>query len=322
MEDDKQMDTHTHTRAAVALAACLMIPSGALANDVTTTYAAGLLTLLGDDDNNAAVVVDVGVDEVIIVGLGGTTINGRPVQRFPVPLPVLGLSVQMGAGADRLGVGGLARLTFANVALGEGNDRFFTLAQRDIAVTMSMFIDTGPGDDQLEFIGATVGGDLDIVSGPGALDAELTGLSVGGNLQVITDAQNDSVTLREVAVSGELRVSTAGGDDSVILSNQVVGQAMVVDTSDGVDSVRVEFYDGPDAQIDTGSENDIAAVTDVTGGDFTLRMGAGEDVTSGTRVNPAGAVLFDGGDGVDTLTDNGIGGGGGTQIVDFEVVLP
>lgn len=117
---------------------------------------------------------------------------------------------------------------------------------------------------------------------------------------------------------------TLDGDDNVTMSDVLALATLTLGTGVGADAVRVEFLAATDVlQVSVADGNDVVAMTDILGlGDINLRLGAGEDVASGTRVDTEGAVLFDGGQGVDTLTYNGISGEAGTQIVSFEVVPP
>ncbi|MEO0424980.1 MAG: hypothetical protein AAF184_21775 [Pseudomonadota bacterium] len=311
------------SRAAATASLLFSLPLPLLGNEVTATYAGGVLTLNGDGDGNALVLLDAsGSGDEIILGLAGTTINGRRVVRLPST--VRRLQAELGAGADRLGLGQLTTLNLADVALGEGNDVLFTLAPVTLQVTFGLTIDGGPGDDAVDLTDASVGTDLQIIGGDGALEVDLTDVSVGRDATITGASEADAFTLREVTVGGAAALSTFSGDDAVTLSNLLVDGALTVATEAGVDAVRLEFVTaGGPAQIDTGADNDVAAITDTTGLDsFSARFGAGEDVVSGTRVSAEGEVLFDGGDGVDTLTDNGIEGVAGTQIVAFEVLLP
>lgn len=317
------MDSNRRCRAAVAASLLFSLPLPLLGNDVTANYAGGILTLQGDGDSNALVLIDsTGEGNELIVGLAGTTINGRRAVRLPGA--VRRLQADMGAGSDRLGLIQLSMLNVVDVAMGEGNDLLFTPFQPTMPITFGLTIDVGPGDDVVSLDDVSVGTDLVINGSDGALEVELTDFSVGRDAQISGASQRDAFTLREVTVNGSLSLSTFDGDDAVTLSNLLVDDALSVATDAGVDAVRLEFVSvGASADIDTGTENDVAAITDVNGlANFSARFGAGEDVVSGTRVSAEGEVLFDGGDGVDTLTDNGIGGAAGTQIVSFEVLLP
>lgn len=100
------------------------------------------LTLTGDDAANSVLVRSVG-SQVIVIGQGGTLINGQPIVVLSAA-PRFSLQTNLASGDDRLLLIGLD-LQSATVAMGEGNDAVWML----LSSVVDLRADGGDGTDAL-----------------------------------------------------------------------------------------------------------------------------------------------------------------------------
>jgi hypothetical protein len=110
--------------------------------NVTAMLSGGTLTVVGDAFDNAVSIRQSPLGDITIVGLNGTTVNGRSAVFVGRGL-LNGLNVNMGGGNDAVEVVGLWVWGAITVEGGAGNDTI-----RLAAVTGgSIAVDGGPGND-------------------------------------------------------------------------------------------------------------------------------------------------------------------------------
>jgi hypothetical protein len=173
-----------------------------LAGNVAASISSGNLRLVGDSLDNQVLVERAGARQVRLTPLEGTTVNGSTA---PVTL-----------GGFRRGIG---------LAAGDGNDEFEFAGEANAKfhVFGSVVLDTGSGNDTLEFTNFRVGRMLSIRTGDGNDQVLASGNEGGSGLAVFdvagigTGAGNDTVQLANTYFAKNIVLNIGSGDDDVDL---------------------------------------------------------------------------------------------------------
>jgi hypothetical protein len=185
------------------------------------------------------------------------------------------LTLNTGAGSDSVSMG-FSSTSQANINMDLGNDAFVYGG----STSDSIKVDTGSGDDRVEFF---LGGST-------------------GNIDILTGNNKDSVKLQALQASN-INVDTAGGDDSVDLAGGIVAAALNIKTGTENDSVNFNAANIRSVlSLDTADGNDRIKAIDTTFEKlFDLKTGSGNDVVELNRTKALRRVSIDTAAGDDTV---------------------
>lgn len=295
-----------------------------MAGDVAVALEGSLLRIEGDNLGNQIVIAQAATGDVVVSGQSGTLVNGLPSVRFVRP-NLNAMEIRMEAGDDTVTMRSVQLANDLMVDLGAGNDRLVNPAVAPMVIGANANIYGEAGADIVQLSGTTVREDLYIDGGIGALNAQLNGVQVDKFMSTIGDEANDVVSVVNSSFGLGATIETKGGSDRVTLTD-VNAFALSVNTdansamgADVVTLNRVTTVE--DIGIFTGDGNDVVRMTDVNSGkSLTVSLDSGNDQLVATRVSAAVDLVFEGGAGVDTLTDLGFFGGIKREVKEFEVL--
>ncbi len=305
-----------------ALAVCALAIGSAPAafgNNVQAKREGGLLKVTGDNAANQIVIAHQG-NNLVITGMNGTTVNGQAFVQFANFIPNAA-DVRMRGGNDVVTLNNLTIAVDLFIDLGAGADRLRTGALPS-SIGVKMTVEGGLGNDVVELAGLVTGEDLYINGHAGRLTATLTGLSIGKAMTIIGDGSNDVISVAQTTTAGATSIESKAGSDQVSLVD-FFAYALSITTDLGHDSVHLEnVWTLEDLQLNAGAGHDVASLVDVTSGkNITVTMDVGDDTVLGTNVFAEYDAVFEGGDGNDSILDDGIDGGEKKEIKEFEIFL-
>jgi hypothetical protein len=292
----------------------------AAASDVTALAEGSLLTVAGDSAANNVAIIETSAGDVVVVGLSGTTVNGRRAAVFRAPA-FSAAEVRLEDGDDLLVFAGLRLSNDFFVNLGAGADQLFS-GRAPSSIGNNFTVEGESGFDVVRLSGTTVAQDLDISGGIGPLTVDLLAVEAGNNLTVIGDLLDDSVTIEASSAGGAISVETKEGADTVAIAGATAFTVSVT-TDAGVDVVSLsDVSAGEDISVSAGPAADSVDLVEVAAGkNLTVLTDVGDDTVVATAASAVSDAVFDGGDGVDVLDDNGITGGEKKEIKGFETIL-
>lgn len=302
-------------------AGALTLPAGAAhAGNVEALREGSLLTVFGSSAPDNVLLLQTPAGDVVVLGFAGTTVNGGRFALFRRP-DFNAIEVRTGDGADRAGLSGITVGNDLFVNLGAGDDQVFTTASPS-TVGNNFTIEGEAGRDTVRLQGTVVGQDLSISGGIGVLDTTLENVAAGNNLTVIGDLLDDAVRINGADVAQTLSVETKSGNDTVTIAS---ASAFLVSATvdEGLDTVALTDVEAAeDITVSAGTQADEVSLLQVAAGkNLTVLVDTGDDFVTATNASAVADAVFDGGDGLDTLVDDGITGGEKKEIKDFETIL-
>ncbi len=266
------------------------------------------LTITGDVEANHVLVESIGNDSIRLTGLptagGATTINGQASATFEIN------------GYD-------AFIQQINANLGDGDDALFF---QDSTIETNWAIDTGAGNDDVEFTVTQIRGAVSI-TGTGVDDVTLDTFFNVDDFTIDVE-QVGVVDIQDARIFGDLTIASAGGSnaatesisisagtsaDNIAITLDQAGSASVTDSSGdslsvvalrgGSHNVNVErFNTNGSVVVDTrGGADTIHMAENSIGGGVTIVSRGGNDSLTFDQVDIAGAVNINTGSGVDTF---------------------
>ena len=274
----------------------------AVASDFNDT-----LTITGDNLDNSILVESIG-DSIRLTGLptagGATTINGQASATFEIN------------GFD-------AFIVQINANLGDGNDQLFF---EDATIQTNWAIDTGAGNDDVEFSVTQIRGAVSI-TGQGVNDVTLDTFFNIDDFTISVE-QVGVVDIQDARISGDLIIASAGGNntatedirisagtsaDNVAITLDDDGLAWFTDSF--ADSVSVSTLRGGSHDVNIERSNISGPVTintmngadqihmaeNTISGDVTVNTAGGQDNVTFDQVDIAGLVNVHTGGGKDVF---------------------
>lgn len=295
-----------------------------MAGNITATLASGTLTLTeatGQAGLDNAVQINRLANGVVRVeGLAtgdGTKslINGAAFKDFSVPLETGGLSIQFGAGRDKVLIGNNGNiLSLKSASISVGND--FVESGSDPArhrdevqianmtTINGLTMNTGAGDDAVQIAGSRFGS-LNIKMGRGNDFLDIQRATVDNSVSVNMDPfvetnhrddfGQDTVRVDGLTVKSVFKVVT----DPALRSDGITPS-----TLGGIDSVSMSHVTASEIRVNTLAGDDTVKLYDVHAPLVFIRLGAGDDTLNLLHV----AAGFDvtGGSGFDQLFFNDV----------------
>ncbi len=198
-----------------------------LAGNVTTATLGDTLRLTGDAADNAIEVQPLASDQYRIIGLGGTTVNGKPEV---VAKTRKDLSIDLGGGRDSATLTAVSVTRDALLANSEEVSIGSTSVGHDLGVTVG----TGTGGsfgNAIAIDSTTVGHDLAVATGDGTAEVSFGKLSVQGRSTVRTGSGNDLVKVKDSTFLGLATFDGGGGTDTFqdLGGNSFASALMLID---------------------------------------------------------------------------------------------
>lgn len=301
-----------------AAALSLGLAAPAAANQVSARIEGSLLIVRGDNLGNQIIVSQNAALDLTIRGQNGTKVNGRDSVVFR-RAALQQADIRMAGGNDIVTFTNFAVSNDLYMNLGAGNDTVRT-GSSGSSIGVNLTIEGELGTDTVSLAGWETGQDLYVDGQGGVLQATLTDTSVMGVLTVIGDTANDRVTLTRCTVGLDTSLELGLGADTVTVTD-LLGFSFWATTDEGADRLTLTGVSVmEDFGIFTGTENDFVSLTDIVSGkNVYVGTDAGADSVQATDVSAEFDAVFEGGDGVDSLTDRGIFGGEKIEIKEFEI---
>ncbi len=223
---------------------------------------------------------------VKVTALNGTSISvgGSEVTEFTFT-GVTSLNVRLGEGDDSVAVLGTLNLKNVNFDLGDGNNVLNVGA--GMSITGKLAVKAGTGNDQITF-DSTVAKSATFSTGLG----------------------NDEVTLRGTAFSSTVSINTGAGADVVLIDENLASldssfnNTLTITTGEDADSVTINNSTTKRVSINTGDDDDVVALANVTAnGTLNVQTSAGDDSLTLDSVTETlnGTNIFNLGTGADAV---------------------
>jgi|GEM_PF-3893002 hypothetical protein len=303
----------------------------ALAGNVLVALTEGQLTILGDDEANGVnITYDVATAKYFVAGrdMGGsaTQINGGAT-----PAEFTGVKhvqVWLSAGDDCLDFGAADQLytTIAQklaIDMGSGNDTVELGRAGNNAggadpvlhrlyVNKGIYVDLGPGDDDLEVANLKTNKSLIVKAGDGndevkfateftpagAPGAQLFPVVIKGNLHVHLGQGDDSLTLLHAVVGQNIKINDPNGASIVAIADVVGNENLDINTGNANDQVILNFVRADQLNVETGGGDDDVKIEHSKFKRLNVRLNGGEDdLTIRTSRTSQFAYLDGGGEG-------------------------
>ena len=254
--------------------------------DGDVTFAVGKdLVLIGDGANNSVLIDSPAPNVIRVTGIAGTTING-------------------GANANSPWTGGIV------VAMPLGNN---AIEINGVECDRNITIETGGGDDTVDFVDTTVHGKTTIGTGGGGDDVTVDPCTFNNKFTLVTGSGADTMTIPwsvpATTFNGKVTLNTGAGQDRVDLQGVILNgkvKATFGPGADWLDMWACDIKAGLSAQMGKDNSSDQFWSRDNGWfGKLSLKTGAGADVIG--IENDAGTAGFrqaakiDTGSGVDLM---------------------
>jgi hypothetical protein len=256
-----------------------------MTGNVAANVSLNSLTITGDSNANNIQIEQTSANQFTVIGLGGTTINGKTQQTFTNVTK--DLKIDLKGGDDNLLIGSDAgvppTVTIGrdlSVTLGDGND----YADLNVKVKGNMNVDAGANDDNVLF-------DYAIVGNPGGLQ----------NATVDMGSGDDTLDAVQLNVAHDFTIKTASSSAGLNLyvdsytSPNIVGHDFNIQTGDGADNLAVYSTNvGNKLNVTTAGGADFAAIAAINADQIFADMGAGDDYLYLSGSNTARVATFQG----------------------------
>ncbi len=268
--------------------------------NVTASVSGLNLAISGDSGDNGISISANATGDIIVTGVGGTTING--VAEF-VAFPAAGgalpgnLTAQSSSGRDLISIADVIITGDVYVRGGDDLDAI-DISHVNAGGRFLVFGDGGSGfievaDSKISgygfFVGATNGITITItdflnvlaISGGAGVDSVTLGtVSVAAATQLSPGGGNNIVTLTDTQHLNTLYITPGDGNDTIVGSNVDVTQMLFINTLEGNDIVDfTDLYAMNSAVLFAGTDNDaVRLLNSVFDAYTTLPITAGNNV--------------------------------------------
>ncbi|MCA9073134.1 MAG: hypothetical protein KDA84_29630, partial [Planctomycetaceae bacterium] len=224
--------------------------------DIKVRVKNGTLDVKGDKHDNAFRIITALNGDVIVEGLGGTTLNGQAE-----PLLVF-----------------TAGQVFDDLRIDTKDGQDFVCLSH-LVISDDLTIHTGGETDAVSLVNVDVGGKLTIHTNGGGDFIDVTNTSAERNTKLLSGSGGDQIAIVSSHFSEDLTVLTDGGDDTIELSDVSVGEATRIFSGAGDDVLRLRDVSLAVSLISLGLGNDGLLVADSTIREsFLVLPGLGKDV--------------------------------------------
>jgi hypothetical protein len=223
------------------------------------------------------------------------------------------LQADMGAGNDRLSIQSTAS-PVADVTLNDGS----AVVSNTVRLGVFARLDAGDGQDTVGLTNAVVTGNLDVNGGNGndrfvQYGADFAGNRVGGRARLVMEDGNDLVSVQRMEVGGDLLVNDSLGTRAEVHLNRAhVGGTARVLTTEGADEITagtagdVNGFTATTLIVNSHGGADKINIRDASMFNLTINAGAGDNDVSLTNVVSQDTLRITGGNGLDTVTLDGV----------------
>lgn len=194
-----------------------------------------VLQLRGDGGDNAVRIGPGGRGKLLVKGLAGTTINGRPFVRINAN-DIEKVDIKLFAGNDTLIIHQLVASNDINIETDIGND---TVRLSGVRAGKVLSVKTEDGFDTVTSVRIRTGEDFNIDTGEGGSRVTVNASDVGGSLTTIGQDSADQVKIAGTTIEKDLNVEVGEGDDTVRLIRIFSRINIKVDAQNGNDFVSV-----------------------------------------------------------------------------------
>lgn len=235
----------------------LLTVNGRVPGNVTVSVSGDDLLIVPGSNDNAISVSTTASGDVVVTGLGGTTVNG--LAEFVAFTNVAGvvpgdLRISGTAGRDLISV---SSLTIDGKLKIDGGSDVDAIAVHDVISRSVLKVDEGGGDGFIDITDTTVTGRGKIFGRAGHNEITVTGSSFLDLLRLTTDSGDDTISFDTVAVNASMEINTGAGRDSVSVTGVNASGAATFDVGAGNDILDFfEFHAFSSTTVNTGADND------------------------------------------------------------------
>jgi hypothetical protein len=247
----------------------------------------GSLVVTGDNAaNSIRIVPGDSPGEWLVIGIGLTTVNGKPQDT----------------------ISGVTRDVLVDM---RGGDDYVLLenatAERNVRVNM------GAGGGLAVLVSVSTGRHVSVLPGRGGqLDAYVLTSVVGGNLHVCGGGGSDRAFITDTTVQGNMTARLGGGADELQIRGGVVGRDTIVQSGAGNDTIGIQgLVVQRDLRIDPCHGDDVVSLSDIgVSRHATIRLNRGLNTVEIDRMEVFARFALSGGRDADRVLVGTAGTGG------------
>lgn len=233
--------------------------------DVQALIQGSHLVLIPDGNDNGISISSTAGGDIVVAGVGGTTINGAPdFIAFAAVGGVLpgNLSVvRVDAGRKLISICDVTVSGILNVFGGNDVDALDIV---NTNVNGSAIIKEKQGDGFIDISGGTFSGNTSIFGARGDNQIDITNVNFLGVLNVLAGPDNDDINLNTISVTGQTQISTQAGNDHITLNNTDHLSTLYILTGAGNDTIGGLDVDVTStAYINTAAGDDVVDFNDL-----------------------------------------------------------
>ena len=287
----------------------LLLP-GRVAGNVIAYRSGQDLIVIPDSDDNGVLISSVDGD-VVVTGLGGTTINGQASFTAFLGTSVLpeDLMVVGSAGRDLLT---LLNVELTGSAILSGGNDVDSIFLNNVDIGGTLRINEDAGDGFIEIIDSEVSGVTQLNSGSGNNAVVIDSTDFGSFFSFTGGTGQDDFSMSNGVVNGATQIRPGNGDSNISIANLDVAGSLYVLTGSGQDAVTGSNVQvGSTLYLSTGAGDDVIDFDDLDANSTAIiQPGTGNDQTRFQNSEFGGLLntFFAGGNNVIDLNNNRFAG--------------
>ena len=253
---------------------------GHSAGNVVASVRGNNLVITPDSDDNGISISSTATGDVVVAGLGGTTVNG--VAEFVAFTSVGGVlpgHLRIGRNLSGHKLFSLANLVVSGNVIVYGGNEIDAIDLETVNVNGVTVLQEHEGNGFINIDGGTFTGHVSVIGGDGDNTIDLRNSSYLSVLHVNTSAGNDHIELNTVSVTGPNQIASNGGADDIVLTATDHLSTLYLQTGDSNDTVTGNDVDvSLTTYVNTGSGDDVVDFGDLHAMSTAILIsGAGND---------------------------------------------
>jgi hypothetical protein len=231
--------------------------AGRTPGNVTAVVSGSNLTVTGDAGDNGISVSTNTAGDIVVTGVGGTTVNGAAefttfaavASTLPGNLTVNGLG-----GRDLISV---SDVTVTGRTLLYGGDDLDAIEVINTNVNGNLLVMEQAGDGFIDLSGGIFAGVVQLLTGEGDNQVTVANADFRNVLQLTAGTGNDQITLHAVSVTSSTQINSGSGNDSIQLNDTNHLSTLYITADAGNDTITGQGVAvTATTYMNTGSGND------------------------------------------------------------------
>ncbi len=258
----------------------LLLDTNRVPGNVVAYLSGSDLILIPDAHDNGVLISPDAAGNVLVTGVGGTTINGSTIP-FPVSSSGGGvlpedLTVVGSAGSDLIS---LLDVTVTGNAIISGGSEIDSIYLSGVIVGGNLRLSEDAGNGFIDVIDSTITGVAQLLTGAGDNEVTVENSNFGNVFSFTGGAERDTLALTTVEISDATQIRPGNGVNTIDLTDTNHGSTLYLLAGPGADSVRGNDVDVESAlYLSTGAGNDVIDFDNLHAmGTAIVQPGAGDD---------------------------------------------